>query len=762
MTGKTILHYKILKKLGEGGMGVVYLAEDTKLKRKVAIKFLPHQISANEEERKRFEIEAQAAAALNHPNVATIYAIEEFENQMFIVMEYIDGKELKHVVETGYAPSLSIDNVINYAIQIAEGLEAAHKKGIVHRDIKSQNIMITHDGKVKIMDFGLAKVGKGKQLTQIGSTVGTIAYMSPEQTRGDETDNRTDIWSYGVVLYEMITGKMPFKGDYDQAIIYSILNEEPEPVAEIEDGLKYILSKSLAKNPDDRYQTAGEIAEELYKISKGESTKKVVKQSKLPWMTTVAILIFIAAAIYIFKLSNNVNEPEVLKTIAVLPFLDLSPKNDQEYFSEGLSEELLNVLAQNPHLQVTSRTSSFSFKGKEVDIKTIASKLNVKHILEGSIRKAGNSLRITAQLIDVDTDTHLWSKIYNGTLANIFSLQDSISSSVAEALNITLLGEKDKSSRHLTDPDAYSAYLLGKHFLSLRGKNNYEKAVDYFHQAIEIDSNYAPTWVALSKAHTNLADNGYLPVDENYDLARQEIIKALKLDPKLADAHSQMGWIKRAHDWDWTGADESYSRALELEPGNASIVTNAAVLSATLGRLDKAIELTRRSVKLNPLSTARYNNLGYTTLYAGLFEESEMAFKKTLELNPQYPGGHTQVGLVYFRKQKFDKALKEMQRETDPFWRSFGLALVYYSLGNKQVADEQLKEIIELYQSNSAYQIAEIYAYRGENDNAFIWLERAYKQKDSGLSEMKSDPLLYNIVKDKRYTALLTKMKLPL
>ena len=718
---------------------------------------------------KRFKIEAKAAAALNHPNIATIYAIEEADAQIFIVMEYIDGKELKEIIKPKHVgtenfQSLQIDEIINYAIQIAEGLEAAHKKGIVHRDIKSQNIMITNDGKVKIMDFGLAKVGKDSQLTKLGSTVGTIAYMSPEQTQGETIDNRTDIWSFGVVLYEMVTGKMPFKGEYDQAVIYSILNEEPEPDNEFDEGLKHIISKSLEKNPDDRYQTAEEIAEELNAIRKGGEVKIAQsKQSKLPWIITGVTIILIAAVFILFILSSkNLEEKTIVKTIAVLPFLDLSVKKDQEYLSEGLSEELLNVLAQNPNLQVTSRTSSFSFKGKEVDIKTIASKLNVKYILEGSIRKAGNLLRITAQLINTNTDTHIWSKIYDGTLNNIFSLQDSISGSVAEALDIALLGKKSTSLNHKTNPEAYNNYLLGKHFINLRGNDNWKEAERYFKKALSIDSSYAPAWMELSKVHSNMADNGYLPTDEGYLKARQEIKKAIELDPKLGPAHSQMGWIKRAYDWDWVGADESYRKALELDPGDASIITNSAVLAATLGRIDEAIKLTRHSIKLNPLSTARYNNLGYLTLSAGLLNESDAAFKKTLELNPRYPGGHLQVSLVYLEKGKFDLALDQIKMETDPFWQRFGFALVYHSLGKNKEADDMLDELIKEDQDDAAFQIAEIYAYRGETDKAFNWLERAYLQRDSGLPELKSDVFLRHLDKDPRYAAFLKKMKLPL
>ena len=404
----------------------------------------------------------------------------------------------------------------------------------------------------------------------------------------------------------------------------------------------------------------------------------------------------------------------------------------------------------------------FPFKGKEVDIKTIASKLNVKYILEGSIRKAGNLLRITAQLINTVTDTHIWSKIYDGTLENIFSLQDSISNSVAEALNIALLNEKHQAHKRVINPEAYDNYLLGKHFINLRGKENWEKAADYFEKVISIDSGYAPAWMELSKVHSNMADNGYMPTDEGYRKARQEITKSLELDPKLAVAHSQMGWIKRAYDWDWIGADESYKQALKLDPGNASIITNSAVLAAALGRIDEAIKLTRHSIKLNPLSTARYNNLGYLTLYAGLFDESEAAFKKTLELNPQFPGGYMQLGRVYLEKGEFDLALEEIMKEKDPFWQMFGLALVYHALGRKNEADAKLAELIKDDANDGSYQIAEIYAYCGETDKAFDWLERAYLQRDSGLPEIKSDSLLRNIVKDPRYSAFLKKMKLPL
>ena len=766
MIGSTILHYKILEKLGEGGMGVVYLAEDTKLGRKVALKFLPQHISVDSEAKARFEIEARAAAALNHPNIATIHNIEETDNEMFIVMEYIKGKELKDIiVETRDRMSLQINEVIKIATQIADGLEAAHKEGITHRDIKTGNIMITESGIVKVMDFGLAKVKGGSKVTQMGSTVGTIDYMSPEQTRGDEVDSRADIWSLGVVIYEMLTGKMPFRGDYNQAIIYSILNEEPLPAErETDERLEHIISKALKKNPEERYQTAGEMAEELRTISQGGEVKRTrPKGSKLPWIMAGAAVIVIAIALYLFMYSSkSAKTTETIKTIAVLPFANISSDPNQEYISDGLSEELISVLEKNPKLRVTARTSSFYFKGKNVDLKTIASKLDVKNILEGSVQKAGDNLRISADLINVETDATLWSNTYNGTMNNIFALQDSISGNVAEALNVALLGKEAVNPEQKTDPEAYNNYLLGNHFYDLQGKENWEKAVSYYEKALSIDSTYAPAWVGLSAVHSQQADIGYVPVDEGYTKARNEAEKALELNSNSADAYARIGWIKIAYDWDWKGADEAYKKGLELEPGNANVINGGARLAEVLGRLDEAIKLERRAIKINPVSYGAYGNLGFYAWYAGLLVESIAASRKALEINPQYPEIHLIIGRVYLEEGKPDSALMEIKKETEPGWKTDGLALVYYAMGKKKEAEDKLAELIKGYSDASAFQIAEIYAYRGEKDKAFEWLDRAYKQRDGGCSQIVGDPLLRNIVKDPRYAAFMKKMKLPL
>jgi serine/threonine protein kinase/Flp pilus assembly protein TadD len=762
MIGTTISHYRILEKLGEGGMGVVYKAHDTKLDRDVAIKFLPHQVVAREQQRERFVIEAQAAAALNHPNIATIYAIEEADGETFIVMEHIEGQELKGKIAQG---PLAIDEAVTIATQIAEGLQAAHKKDIVHRDIKSSNIMLTESGQVKIMDFGLAKVRGGLQVTREGTTVGTTAYMSPEQARGDEVDHRTDIWSFGVVLYEMLTGSLPFRSEYDQAVIYSILNEVPERMADVSPEMEQIVMRALAKNPGERYHSAADIARDLREIGDQRSgrIKVVMKKDKTPWLVGAAVVLLTAVAVYLFMPSaKHIQGKAVVKTIAVLPFDDLSPKKDQGYFSDGLSEELINVLSKNPKLRVTAKTSSFSFKGTHTNIKTIAQTLIVKNILEGSVRKAGNNLRISADLVNVETDATLWSNTYDGTLDNIFALQDSISGSVAEALKAALLGIEAAVPEQKTDPEAYNDYLLGNHFFDLAGEENWEKAEGYYEKALSIDSSYAPVWVGLSQTHTRQADWGFVPVDVGYRKARQEVKKALKLNPNFAEAYSQMEQIKMAYDWDWDAANELLKRGLELEPGNADLINNAARLAFALGRFNEAITLDRRSTEINPVGVKAHFYLGMATYYAGLFDESMMALRKCLELNPQFPLAHTMIGRIYLARGKPDSALVVIKREQESTWHEFGLALVYHTLGKKKEADEVLAAYIKERQNYAAYQTAEIYAYRNEKDKAFKWLERAYNQRDGGLSQMVGDPLLRNIVKDPRYAVLMEKMKLPL
>jgi len=760
--GQTISHYRITEKLGQGGMGVVYKAEDIKLERTVALKFLPPHLSNQEEEKKRFIHEAKAASALEHNNICTIHEIDETKDgQLFIVMSYLEGKTLREKIDVS---PLKVDDAISIIIQTAEGLKLAHEKGIIHRDIKPANIFITNDGVVKILDFGLAKAKGQTQLTKMGSTLGTVDYMSPEQATGNTTDRRTDIWSLGVMFYEMITGQRPFEGEYEQAVIYSILNTEPESIPEIDKRVQHIIRKALAKNPDDRYQNVGEIVEGLRKISQGgEVNGTQAKKSKLPWIVVAAVVITIAVAIYLYRPSlKSAIETGTTKTIAVLPFTDMSPNKDQEYFSDGISEELINTLSRNPKLRVTARTSSFYFKGTNTDIKTIAQRLNVKHILEGSVRKSGNNLRISADLVNAETEATLWSNTYDGTMNNIFALQDSISDNVAEALKAALLGKEAAKPEQNTDPEAYNNYLLGNHFYNLHGKENVKKAEGYYERALSFDSTYAPAWVGLSTVHSRLAGTGHIPIDSGYLKALREAEKALVLNPNLADAYAQIGLIKRNYDYDWKGAHDAYKKGLELEPDNVNVIDGSSGLAYTLGRLNEAIKLERRAIDIDPVKADGYLWLATYAFYAGLPDESISYFRKCIELNPQYPSAHSSLARSYLEKGRPDLALVEIEKEKDPFWKSFGLGIINYALGKMNEADKKLEEIIKSNGDDSAFQIAEIYAYRNEKDKAFEWLERAYKQRDGGLTNITGDPLLREIVKDPRYAIFMKKMNLPM
>ena len=399
---------------------------------------------------------------------------------------------------------------------------------------------------------------------------------------------------------------------------------------------------------------------------------------------------------------------------------------------------------------------------KNVDIKTIASKLNVKHILEGSVQKYGNEFRISADLVNAETNATLWANTYDGKLKNIFALQDSISGSVVKALDAALLGKEVIIPEQKTDPDAYNNYLLGEHFEKLRGKENFEMAISYYKKALAIDSGYAPAWTGLAGVHISQADIGYLPADEGYNMGRKEAKKAIEINPNLADAYVLLTWIRTYYDWNWSKADESIKKALKLEPENAGVINGAASLDFTLGRFNEATKLARRTIELDPLRTVGYFDLAIISIFNNLPDESITAAKKCLEINPQYPGAHQLIGFAYLLTGKLDSAFIEMKKETEPSLQMQGLALVYYALGRKQEADEKLEEYIKEHQNDSAFQIAEIYAYRNEKDKAFEWLERAYKQHDGGLGDIVGDPLLHNIVKDARYTVFLKKMKLPL
>jgi TolB-like protein/Tfp pilus assembly protein PilF len=798
MIGEVLSHYRIIGRLGAGGMGVVYEAQDMRLGRHVALKLLPEDQLNDARARERFEREARAASALNHPGICVVHEIGEDGGRTFIVMELMKGQTLKDRIGAG---PLDTEELLELGAQIADALAAAHGEGIVHRDVKPGNVFVTERGQAKLLDFGLAKqvtkrtgvgseeptAGPSEDLTRAGALLGTVAYMSPEQAKGKELDARSDLYSFGAVLYEMATGVRPFPGESTGEVLEAIFTREPQAAGRVNRRvpveLERIIAKAMEKDRSLRYQSASEMQADLKRLRRDSAPDRVAKATgstraapvrTLPararWLLVGGGLVLaLAAAVWLGRETErgwrrtSTGPPGGTSSIAVLPFVDMSPGHDQEYFADGLAEELLNVLAQVPELRVVGRTSSFQFKGRSEDLRSIGQKLNVATLLEGSVRKAGRRVRITAQLVKAADGFHLWSETYDRELDDIFAVQDDIARSVSRALEVKLLGKEDASpAARGANAEAYNLYLQGRYFEARRSREDLEKARDYYDQALRVDPEYARGWVGRANVDVFLATEGELSPAAGYAKARREVERALELDPNLAEAHATLGWIQVGYYWDWSGADASYKRALELAPGNTMVVRRAATLAATLGRFDEAIELDRRAIELDPLSVAAHYNLGLHAWYAGRLGEAESGMRKVLELNPEYPFAHLMIGLVQLSRQNPQAALPEMERERGLAWRLYGRALAYHAAGKTREADAALAELLEEEKMGWDFQKAEIYAFRGEPEKAFEWLAAAVAHRDTALSDIKGDPLLRSLEPDPRYRALIRKLGLPL
>jgi serine/threonine-protein kinase len=779
--GQTLGHYRIIEKIGAGGMGEVYRAHDEHLDREVAIKVLPPGTLSDEASRKRFHKEAIALSRLNHPNIATIHDFDTQQGVDFLVMEFIPGITLSEKLASRPLPEKEI---VALGTQLAEGLSAAHEHGVIHRDLKPGNLRVTRDGRLKILDFGLAKLRRPvtesaatESFSETQAIAGTLPYMAPEQLLGAEIDARTDIHAAGSVLYEMATGQRPFAEVEHSQLIGAILRRPPVPPTNLNPKLSLeldrIIAKCLEKEPENRYQSVRELAVDLRRSAREKESGHITSEASALRQSAVVfrhkaivataggtvILLLLAAAFWLARTKKLPETAQITPSIAVLPFTDLSPEKDQEYFSDGLAEELLNSLTKVQGLRVAARTSAFQFKGKNEDLRVIGQKLNVAMVLEGSVRKQGRRVRISAQLIQVSDGFHLWSEAYDRDLTDIFAVQEDIANAVARSLRVTLLGEKAPAPR-ATGVEAYNAYLQGKYYYARRNQESLEKAIAYYEQAIKLDPNYAPAWAALSLARSFQAGAYTGPVRERYSRAREAAERALALDPNSADGYAALGSIERIFDWDWAGADACYQRALALEPGNAEVVQGAGWMAATLNHFDEALRLNRKAVELDPLHAATHHALAFTAWWAGRLDEAKAAVEKAMEINPEYPWLHSVLSRVYLAQSRPQEALAEAERETVPVFRIQNLALAYYALGRKQESDRALAELIASYQRDSAFQIAEVYAFRGEPDLAFTWLDRAYEQRDAGLPEVKGDSLLTNLERDPRHAAFLKKMRL--
>jgi non-specific serine/threonine protein kinase len=707
---KSILHYKILKKLGEGGMGIVYEAEDTKLKRIVAIKFLPRFISANKEERQRFETEAQAAASLNHPNISTIHSIEEADDRIFIVMEFIDGIELKDKIKNG---SVQIDKAVDIAVQIADGLKAAHKKEIIHRDIKSANIMITEDGIVKIMDFGLAKIKGGTDVTKIHTTVGTAAYMSPEQARGEILDRRTDIWSFGIVLYEMLFGQLPFKGEYEQAIVYGILNDEPE-FADIPVELNHILSKALAKSPKDRYQNVNEMLDDLKTFkgvtaSKSFSSKTVIKKperkSKVKLILAAAsfLIIAVVAAVY-FLINTNTKAVEsatARKMIVVFPFENLGSQDDN-YFANGVTDEITSKLSSIADIGVLSSKSAEKLAKANKSNQEIGKEFGVNYILEGKIRWAkdnGNKNRviITPQLTRVSDNTITWSESYDRVLDDIFAVQNEIAQKVVDQLSGSLnAGQMKKIVRPTDNLEAYDLYLRGLAYDN-RGtylKDDIQNSISLFSKAVVLDPKFASAYAYLSRSKSEMYWFFYDRTKNNVKEAYDNVQKAVELNPDLAETHLSLGYYYYWCELKYDSAIKEFSKVLEIQPNNAEAVYGLGLVYRRMGNFNLALQNQLKGLSLDPLSVEYSHNVAETYGLLRDYSNSEKYFKRVIELNPDLNFPKAGLAMNYIDWKGDTKAAEDIVNEIksyDYLQTSFNIQ-VYLDMINRNY-DKAIKEM---------------------------------------------------------------------
>jgi TolB-like protein/cytochrome c-type biogenesis protein CcmH/NrfG len=771
----TLSHYRLLEQIGAGGMGVVYRARDERLERDVALKVLPQGALADEPSRKRFRKEALALSRLNHPNIAVVHDFDTQDGTDFLVQELIPGLTLSEMV---LAP-LSEREIINLGSQLCEGLAAAHEQGVVHRDLKPENVRVTPGARLKILDFGLATIirrvdplAATASLTESQTVCGTLPYMAPEQLLNEKLDARTDIWAAGCVLYEMATGRRPFHAS-GPSLIEAILHQAPPPPSKLNHkvtpGLEALILKCLEKDPSLRYQSAREIAVDLQRLrSSSTMLRPAVRPARLRktalQAALVLLLVLAMAGVFWLARGRKPESPAVPPSIAVLPFTDMSADNSQEYFSEGIAEELLDTLARIPQLRVAARTSSFHFKGKDVKLADIGRELHVATVLEGSVRTEGTHVRISAQLVKVSDGFTLWSQTYDKELTDVFAVQEEIAHSVAASLKVTLLGAKTPAAQE-TNPQAYSAYLQGQYFRLRRNQEDLRKAVRYYQQAIDLDPTYALAWSGLAAARSFQATIGFLPFHEGCQKARDAAQRALVLDPNLAEAYVAMVRIQMYCDWDWTGADRSSQRAAALAPGNVSVLEAAANVDSAMGRFDRALALRRQVVERDPLNPSSYVLLGLDAYSGGRLEEAVTAFKKALELNPDNPAIHTSLGRVFLAQGHPQEALAEAEKEPSvgpPLgWRLQGVALACHALGREQESAAAFRQMIAKFQGNMAFQIAEVYAFRGQAVPAFAWLDRALAQRDAGFIHIKGDPLLQPLERDPRYTAVLAKLGLP-
>jgi serine/threonine protein kinase/Tfp pilus assembly protein PilF len=731
-------------------MGRVYKVFDRRIKEEVALKLLRSDIADDPKVVERFSNELKYTRKIVHKNVGRMYDLGEEEGVLFITMEFVPGEDLKAFIKR--AGLLSIGKSIAIVEQVCAGLAEAHKAGLIHRDLKPQNIMIDKAGNAHIMDFGIARSLSAQGITEAGVIIGTPDYMSPEQIDGEEVDQRSDLYSLGVILYEMITGQVPFKADSAFAIGMKHKSEIPQAPQtvnpQIPDALDRLIMKCMEKERGQRYQTAEEILTELKGIKENITTTRAISGEV---KTFTAPIVDEAAE----------------KSIAVLPFADLSPQKDQEYFCDGLAEELINSLTHISELRVPARSSSFSFKGKDLDIREVGKTLNVQTVLEGSVRKAGNRLRITAQLINVADGYHMWSERYDRDMDDIFAIQDEISLSIVDNLKVRLLkGEKTKViKRHTEDKDAYNLYLKGRYFWNRRHEGDMKKAIECYQQALAKDPAYALAYVGIADVFNVFGLWSFIDPKEAFSRAKGAVDKAMELDDSLGDAYTSMGFINMCFDWDWKAAEKNYLRGIELNPKNAYAHGWYAIYLISQRRNDEAPEEAFRALELEPLSPVINALQGVVSGYGGEIEKGREQLRKALEMEPNLPMAHLWIGQLFFLSpEDLEKAIQHLQKAAQ-FGITFALGWLGWALahlGKKEEAEKMLDRLDEIAEQRyiSPFQKGLVLLGLDRLEEAFEQLQLAYEKREPFLAFLLLDVLPGPIRSDPRCLVMLEKIGL--
>lgn len=821
----TLSHYRIIAKIGAGGMGEVYLAEDTKLDRRVALKILPAQFAADRDRMNRFVREAKAASALNHPNILTVYEFGFDAGIHFLATELVEGKTLREMIRS----DLSMADALDVAEQTAFALSAAHDNGIVHRDLKPENLMIRYDRIVKVLDFGLVKLTERKEAasdpeaetralvkTSPHVVLGTANYMSPEQARGKHTDGRTDIWSLGVVLYEMTTGgKLPFVGATTTDVIASIIKSEPPLLAhfmtDIPPDLEKIVGKCLRKNADDRYQSMKDLQIDLRdlrqelqlqiklersaaptRVQRTDQTKdssepkttadaptavstketaanaaNLFKRHRAAFVIALSLVILVAAGLRYLFFTDRTSATEKIESIAVIPFENATGNMDTEYLSDGISETLINSLTELQQLKVIARSTAFRYKGKEIDPKTIGRELQVRAVLMGKVRQMEDRLNVQVDLVDTSTGAQLWGQDYERKVEDILTVKQAIAREVTEKLRLKLSGEQQQQlvKHDTTNAQAYRLYLQGRYYWNKRTSDGIKKAIEHFQQAIDHDPNYALGYVGLADSFLLLAAYAGLPSSETLPKARAAADKALQIDQSLAEAHTSLAEI-HLRQWRWAEAEQEFRRAITLNPNYPTAHHWFSIHWRVKGQYDEALKESKRAQELDPLSLIINSNLAQAYYLNNDIDSAIKQSQKVLDLDPRFPNAHHDLGWVYLKQRRDELAIAEFQKAVDFSGRSSAylssLGYGYAVTGRRGEAVQIMSELEGRYDKRAALGIhlAGVWAGLGDKDKSFAWLEKDFEQRSGVLPEVRWWNNFEHLRSDQRYADLLRRMGL--